>query len=65
MEKEGHPMTTHDLKSSIRIHKDAGHSKVPVQINVLEDLIRDAERWRNLERGKPSSSFGNVINGRF
>jgi len=58
-------MSTAELKTSIRLHKDAGHSKVAVPLNVLEQLIRDAERWRNRESATPASSFGNVINGRF
>ena len=41
-------MTTTEITAIIRLHKDAGHSKAPLPLNVLAELARDAERWRKL-----------------
>lgn len=43
-------MTTHQLSIAIKLCKDAGHSKVPVNISTLQQLLADAEKWRKLPK---------------
>jgi hypothetical protein len=43
-------MTIPQMKIAIRLSKDAGHSKLPVHISTLQQLLADAEKWRALPK---------------
>lgn len=57
-------MTTNEIRAAIRLHKDAGHSKLPLPLHVIAKLIEDAERYRALPKiAKEAASA--AINGRW
>lgn len=41
-------MTIEQIRSALKTMKDAGSSKLPLPLNVVEQIISDAEQFRRL-----------------